>query len=69
MTDLNQEHKDDNDEQARWVRSSYSTPHNNCVELLILCTGVRVRDSKDTRRADLKFGREAWAAFLSRIMR
>ncbi|MFK0244123.1 DUF397 domain-containing protein [Amycolatopsis azurea] len=69
MTGVNQGHKDDNDEQARWVRSSYSTPHNNCVELLILRNGVRVRDSKDTCGETLKFGREAWAAFLSRIMR
>ncbi|OXM43878.1 DUF397 domain-containing protein [Amycolatopsis alba] len=69
MTDFNQGHADTNDGHARWVRSSYSTPHNNCVELLILRSGVRVRDSKDACGETLAFSREAWAAFLSRIMR
>ncbi|MFD5094664.1 DUF397 domain-containing protein [Amycolatopsis thailandensis] len=69
MTDINQEHRDDNDGRARWVRSSYSTPHHNCVELLILRSGVRVRDSKDPRGETLEFGSEAWTALLARIMR
>ncbi|MBB5851353.1 hypothetical protein HDA45_001440 [Amycolatopsis umgeniensis] len=39
------------------------------MELLILHTGVLVRDSKDARGETLAFDREAWTAFLSRIMR
>ncbi len=69
MTDVNQGHVDDNDGRTRWVRSSYSTPHHNCVELLIFRSGVRVRDSKDACGETLDFGREAWTALLSRIMR
>lgn len=52
-----------------WVRSSYTTPNNNCVELRRRRTSVDVRDSKDAGGGTLQFGRTQWSEFLSRTMR
>ena len=51
-----------------WVKSSYSNPSGNCVEVddgepaLIL-----VRDSKDQSRRVLMFTPRQWKAFLAEI--
>ncbi|SFO06400.1 DUF397 domain-containing protein [Amycolatopsis rubida] len=68
MTTIVQGHADD-ESRERWARSSYSTPNNNCVEVLILQAGVQVRDSKDVQGGTLALSHEAWKALLSSIMR
>ncbi|MEU3554764.1 DUF397 domain-containing protein [Streptomyces fragilis] len=56
-------------QEAAWRRSSYSgSEGDNCVEVAALPHTVRVRDSKDVRRAPLALGPAAWAAFL-RVVR
>lgn len=53
---------------VRWLRSSYSTGANNCVETARPhsgpCTGLlAVRDSKDPAGPALLFSPESWAGF------
>ena len=55
---------------ARWLRSSYSTGANNCVETARPDTGVRagllaVRDSKNAAGPALLFSPESWEGFLT----
>ncbi|GAB2812571.1 DUF397 domain-containing protein [Streptomyces daliensis] len=51
-----------------WVRSSYSTGMNNCVETARLGAGrLAVRDSKDTGGAALLFADAAWESFLTSV--
>ncbi|GAA1414690.1 DUF397 domain-containing protein [Streptomyces thermospinosisporus] len=57
---------------VRWLRSSYSTGANNCVETAAPVTGradglLAVRDSKDPAGPALLFSRGSWARFLSAI--
>ncbi|MER8008151.1 MULTISPECIES: DUF397 domain-containing protein [unclassified Streptomyces] len=54
---------------VRWLRSSYSTGANNCVETALPHSGpwsglLAVRDSKDTAGPALLFSPESWAGFL-----
>ncbi|MEU8350812.1 DUF397 domain-containing protein [Streptomyces sp. NPDC048845] len=49
-----------------WRKSSYSTDTGgNCVEVAQCPHSIHVRDSKDTSRPPLAFGREAWAVFVA----
>lgn len=55
---------------VRWLRSSYSTGANNCVETARPHSGPRagllaVRDSKDPSRPALLFSPESWTGFLA----
>ncbi|MFF0200169.1 DUF397 domain-containing protein [Streptomyces sp. NPDC005017] len=48
---------------AQWLRSSYSTGANNCVETARLSGRLAVRDSKDPDGPSLFFSPESWAGF------
>lgn len=53
---------------VRWLRSSYSTGANNCVETALPWTGpgaglLAVRDSKDPAGPALLFSPGSWAEF------
>ncbi|CAL9375142.1 DUF397 domain-containing protein [Streptomyces sp. enrichment culture] len=48
---------------ARWLRSSYSTGANNCVETARLAGRLAVRDSKRPEGPALLFSPESWAGF------
>ncbi|MEV0479021.1 DUF397 domain-containing protein [Streptomyces sp. NPDC050508] len=55
---------------VRWLRSSYSTGANNCVEAASPHSGPRagllaVRDSKDPQGPALLFSPESWTGFLT----
>ncbi|KOV57109.1 DUF397 domain-containing protein [Streptomyces sp. MMG1121] len=57
---------------VRWLRSSYSTGANNCVETARPCSGPRagllaVRDSKNPAGPALLFSAASWAEFASTI--
>jgi len=48
-----------------WRKSSYSLSNGQCVEIACLASGsIGVRDSKAPAGAVLRFGPEAWGAFL-----
>ncbi|MFF0014872.1 DUF397 domain-containing protein [Streptomyces sp. NBC_00285] len=54
--------------EVRWLRSSYSTGANNCVETARPSAGpwaglLAVRDSKDPDGPALLFSPESWAGF------
>ncbi|MEU5041184.1 DUF397 domain-containing protein [Streptomyces griseorubiginosus] len=54
--------------EVRWLRSSYSTGANNCVETARPSAGPRagllaVRDSKNPDGPALLFSPESWAGF------
>ncbi|MEU6507522.1 MULTISPECIES: DUF397 domain-containing protein [unclassified Streptomyces] len=55
-----------------WLRSSYSTGANNCVETARPCSGpsaglLAVRDSKSPAGPALLFSADSWAEFLTAI--
>ncbi|MDW4906454.1 DUF397 domain-containing protein [Streptomyces sp. ADMS] len=57
---------------VQWLRSSYSTGANNCVETARPDTEVRVgllavRDSKNAAGPVLLFSPESWAGFLTAL--
>ncbi|MFG3201361.1 DUF397 domain-containing protein [Streptomyces sp. NPDC048192] len=57
---------------VRWLRSSYSTGANNCVETARPRSGpgaglLAVRDSKRPAGPALLFSTESWAGFLSAL--
>ncbi len=59
---------------VRWLRSSYSTGANNCVETARPSAGPRagllaVRDSKNPAGPALLFSPESWASFTAGIDR
>ncbi|MFE3167682.1 DUF397 domain-containing protein [Streptomyces sp. NPDC059224] len=56
----------------RWLRSSYSTGANNCVETARPRSGrlaglLAVRDSKDPAGPALLFSPGSWAGFVSSL--
>jgi hypothetical protein len=58
----------------RWLRSSYSTGANNCVETARLVAGhsaglLAVRDSKDPAGPALLFSPGIWAGFTAAVHR
>ncbi|MEU6521492.1 DUF397 domain-containing protein [Streptomyces sp. NPDC046924] len=51
--------------QLDWFKSSHSGgAGGECVEVATCPHTVHVRDSKDTRRAGLAVGSEAWTVFV-----
>ncbi|MER6692357.1 DUF397 domain-containing protein [Streptomyces minutiscleroticus] len=51
--------------ELTWVKSTYSSGEGGqCVEVAAGARAVHVRDSKDTGRAGLILGPDAWAAFV-----
>ncbi|MER6289877.1 DUF397 domain-containing protein [Streptomyces sviceus] len=55
--------------EVRWLRSSYSTGANNCVETARPSAGpgaglLAVRDSKNPDGPALLFSPESWAGFV-----
>lgn len=57
---------------VRWLRSSYSTGANNCVETARPHSGpltglLAVRDSKDPAGPALLFSPESWAGFVAGV--
>ncbi|MYR42411.1 DUF397 domain-containing protein [Streptomyces sp. SID5910] len=57
---------------VRWLRSSYSTGANNCVETAQPSAGPRagllaVRDSKDPAGPALLFSPGSWASFTAAV--
>ncbi|GAB2730670.1 DUF397 domain-containing protein [Streptomyces bullii] len=57
---------------VRWLRSSYSTGANNCVETARPASGpwaglLAVRDSKDPAGPALLFSPDSWAEFTAAI--
>ncbi|MFI8950418.1 DUF397 domain-containing protein [Streptomyces sp. NPDC053750] len=59
---------------VRWLRSSYSTGANNCVETARPAAGrwaglLAVRDSKNPAGPALLFSPESWASFTAGIRR
>ncbi|MET9442151.1 DUF397 domain-containing protein [Streptomyces sp. NPDC006610] len=55
-----------------WLRSSYSTGANNCVETARPSSGpwsglLAVRDSKDPEGPALLFSPESWAGFTATL--
>ncbi|MFF9050727.1 DUF397 domain-containing protein [Streptomyces erythrochromogenes] len=56
-----------NNSELHWFKSSYSdgSEGDSCVEVATTPGAVLVRDSKDTARAHLAFGRPAWAGFVA----
>ncbi|WP_306185554.1 DUF397 domain-containing protein [Streptomyces sp. MK5] len=57
---------------VRWLRSSYSTGANNCVETARPASGpcaglLAVRDSKDPAGPALLFSPESWADFTAAV--
>ena len=58
--------------ELRWLRSSYSTGANNCVETARPAAGpsaglLAVRDSKDPVGPALLFSPDAWARFVTAV--
>ncbi|KOG38615.1 DUF397 domain-containing protein [Streptomyces resistomycificus] len=58
----------------RWLRSSYSTGANNCVETARPAVGrwsglLAVRDSKNPAGPALLFSPESWAGFTAAVDR
>ncbi|KOU53982.1 DUF397 domain-containing protein [Streptomyces sp. WM6378] len=47
-----------------WVKSSYSDPGQNCVEIADLASSVAVRDSKVPAGPAFRIGAAAFAAFV-----
>ena len=58
--------------EVRWLRSSYSTGANNCVETARPAAGqsaglLAVRDSKDPDGPALLFSPDAWTRFVTAV--
>jgi len=58
--------------EVRWLRSSYSTGANNCVETARPAAGqsaglLAVRDSKDPDGPALLFSSDAWTRFVTAV--
>lgn len=51
-----------------WKTSSY-TNNENCVEVQMLESVVRVRDTKDRTRRPIEISRPAWRAFINAVDR
>ncbi|HEY3956151.1 MAG TPA: DUF397 domain-containing protein [Streptosporangiaceae bacterium] len=47
-----------------WRKSSYSGNSGNCVEVAVVESVVRIRDSKDPKRVALRVSPGGWRAFL-----
>lgn len=54
--------------EPHWIRSSYSTGMNNCVEAARPEAGrTAVRDSKQRNGPTLHFSHGVWSSFVSRV--
>lgn len=55
------------DHAPAFRKSSYSSSHENCVEVADLPTGAAIRDSKNPEDGFLSLGASEWAAFAQLI--
>lgn len=53
--------------KPRWIKSSYSTSSQGCIEVALTPATVGVRDTKDRSGGTLVFGRSRWVSFLRSI--
>lgn len=51
--------------EETWVKSTYSSGADNCVE--VWCAASKVRDSKAPERGVLAFTGGGWLAFVSAV--
>ncbi len=56
-------------DRTEWRKSSYSGPHDNCVEVMYLTSGVAVRDSKTPDGPAVSFASSEWRSFLNGLKR
>ncbi|WP_158880959.1 DUF397 domain-containing protein [Amycolatopsis anabasis] len=54
-------------ESRTWRKSTYSSPQNDCVELVVGERETAVRDTKDREGGHLTFSASAFAAFLAEV--
>lgn len=52
---------------ARWIKSSFSSGGDNCVEIAFIDSFVAVRDSKNPDGPGLLFQRDVYGGFLSGV--
>jgi hypothetical protein len=52
---------------AEWKKSSFSGAGNDCVEMRLAGAQVEMRDSLDPDGTVLRFGADAWRAFLAEM--
>jgi hypothetical protein len=52
---------------GHWKRSSYSTPVNDCVEVMAGRENVHVRDSKGQHATELRFHLKTWTCLLGHL--
>ncbi|MFI9832899.1 DUF397 domain-containing protein [Streptomyces sp. NPDC051913] len=50
-----------------WVKSSYSSGDQSCVEVAHIPGAVPVRDSKDAHGPALVFAPQAWSHFIKHV--
>jgi hypothetical protein len=54
---------------VKWIKSTYSSAYNGCVEIAATGERVLVRDSKDPAGPSLSFAPGEWRVFLVSLRR
>lgn len=57
----------ENEDNAPWFKSSYSSNSIGCVEVALTSAQTQVRDSKNPAAGSLAFGHEHWRSFLASL--